>query len=112
MLWPVRIIFKRTLCDRGSVLGKVDAFEIDGMDLWINSSDHIPPHFHASRPGEWEIRVMFLQCTEDNLVFEKKWAKKLLGRRDRERILAAALNHREALLREWERKVCGMNPTS
>jgi hypothetical protein len=82
------------------------------MDVWFNSLDHTPPHFHASRAGEWEIRVMFLLCTENTLVFEEKWTKKSLARRDQENILAATLEHREALLREWERKVCGMNQTS
>ena len=93
-------------------MGKVDAFTIDGVEVWFNSSDHTPPHFHASRSGKWEIRVHFLLCTKANLVFDKKWAKTSIARRDREGILAAALNHREALLREWELKVCGMDPTS
>ena len=40
-------------------MGKVDAVVLEGLDLWFNSSDR-PPHLHARRRGEWEIRVYFL----------------------------------------------------
>ncbi len=33
-------------------MGRVDAFAIGGLDLWFNSHDHGPPHFHARRPGD------------------------------------------------------------
>ena len=56
-------------------MGRVDAFAIGGLDLWFNSHDHGPPHFHVRRPGEWEIRVYFLDCTEEVLVFDQKWGR-------------------------------------
>jgi hypothetical protein len=36
---------------------RLDAFSVAGLELFFNSLDHLPPHFHARRPGEWEIRV-------------------------------------------------------
>lgn len=41
-------------------MARVRAFEIDGLVLWFFSYDHDPPHFHAKRAGEWEVRVYFL----------------------------------------------------
>jgi hypothetical protein len=90
-------------------LGQVEAFVLGGLKLWINSSDHLPPHFHASRRGAWEIRVFFMECVEGTLVYEKKWGRKGPSAGDRAAILAAVLEHRVALLQEWEQKVCKPN---
>jgi len=90
-------------------LGRVEAFTLEGLKLWINSSDHLPPHIHAGRRGQWEIRVFFLECTDNSLVFEIKWGRKGPSAVDRATILKAALQHRVALLEEWEEKVCKPN---
>ena len=87
-------------------MGKIDAFVLPGIDVWFNSSDHIPPHLHAKRRGQWEIRIFFLECTNGNLAFEIKWGRKGPGSVDRIAILEAVLIHRAALLLEWENKVC------
>lgn len=86
-------------------MGQVDAFEISGLDCWFNSHDHLPAHFHARRPGEWEVRVFFLLCTTDDLAFEVKWGGDP-SKKYRRAILKAVLESREALLLEWEKKVC------
>jgi hypothetical protein len=88
-------------------VGKVSAFTLEGLDLWFNSSDHLPPHFHARKPDAWEIRVYFLLCTEGHLVFEKRWPPGRSGPRaqDRNAILRATLRRRVALLEEWGQKV-------
>jgi hypothetical protein len=86
-------------------VGKVDAFVLPGIDVWFNSSDHIPPHLHAKRRGQWEVRIFFLECTNGNLAFEIKWGKGP-GSGDRTAILKAVLTHRAALLLEWGNKVC------
>jgi hypothetical protein len=86
-------------------VGRVDAFTIDGLDLWFHSSDHLPEHLHVKRRGAWEIRVYFLLCTDQGLVFDCKWGKGPAGTIQR-RILEAVLKHRAALLVEWEQKVC------
>lgn len=85
-------------------MGKVEAFTIAGLDLWFNSIDHRPPHFHARCPGRWEIRVYILECTETQLSYEVKWGANPI-RRHREQLLERVVGHRVALLEEWERKV-------
>ncbi len=85
-------------------LGKVEAFSIEGLDLWFNSIDHRPPHFHARSPGRWEIRVTILECTETQFKYEAKWGTNPI-RRHREELREMVLEHRVALLEEWERKV-------
>jgi hypothetical protein len=89
-------------------LGKVDAFTLGAIEAWFNSSDHMPPHIHVKRPGEWEIRVFFLECLEGNLAFNVKWGRGPTGKQ-RNEILDAVLQHRSELLREWEAKVCPSN---
>ena len=86
-------------------MGKVEAFAIDGLDVWFNSSDHLPEHLHVKRRGAWEIRVYFLLCTEGRLEFDCKWGKSPSAS-IKTKILKAVLEHRAALLIEWEKKVC------
>jgi hypothetical protein len=86
-------------------VGRVDAFAIDGLDVWFNSSDHLPEHIHVKRRGSWEIRVYFLLCTAGRLEFDCKWGKGPSAAINA-RILKAVLEHRGALLIEWEKKVC------
>jgi hypothetical protein len=85
-------------------LGKVEAFSIPGLDLWFNSIDHRPPHFHARRPGIWEMRVYILESTEIQLSYELKWGS-YPRRRYRDTLLEMVLQHRVTLLEEWEQKV-------
>jgi hypothetical protein len=88
-------------------MGKVDCFQVSGLELYFNSSDHLPPHFHALKLDAWEIRVYFLTSTEKTLDYDVKWSRgggpsaPMLGE-----ILAHVLAHREDILLEWERKVC------
>ena len=88
-------------------MGRVTVMAIPGLDLWFNSSDHLPPHFHARKSGEWEIRVYIMDCMEGHLEFDMKWPRTGGGPRGRERtrLLAATLRHRIELIREWESKV-------
>jgi hypothetical protein len=53
-------------------VGAVDAFECEGLSLWFNSNDHLPPHLHAERPGAWEVRVHFLR--ERREMFDVVWS--------------------------------------
>jgi hypothetical protein len=86
-------------------LGKVDAFNVAGLELWFNSEDHGPQHFHAGRPGEWEIRVFFLTSIRGRLEYERKW-----GKVPRSNFLRAieegVVEKRETRLEEWNEKVC------
>jgi hypothetical protein len=83
----------------------VAAFSVAGLDFWFNSSDHLPPHFHAEKPGDWEVRVYFLRDRSE--MFEVKWTKKK-GRprkKDFRAVGRATEQHRAELLVEWEQKV-------
>lgn len=84
-------------------MGKVSAFAQDGFELFFNSSDHLAPHFHAERSGEWEVRVFFLQ--DDASMVEIKWSLKAPSKRELKRLCAAAAQFRPQLLAEWEQKV-------
>jgi hypothetical protein len=88
-------------------MGRVDAFRLPGLDLWFNSSDHLPPHFHAEKLGLWEVRVFFLRDPSE--MVEKKW-----GREPRPaelvRLVELAERHRPLLNEEWERKVGRARP--
>ena len=54
----------------------VDAISIPGLDLVFLSDDHWPPHFHAKRRGEWEIRVYIQTTTKADLHYDLKWPKR------------------------------------
>ena len=86
-------------------MGKVDAIAVAGLSLWFNSNDHLPPHFHALRTGQWEIRVYFLECVPGHLEYDVKWGRSPSGG-DRRTLLGLVLGARVELLVEWEQKVC------
>jgi len=87
-------------------MGKVDAFSINGLEMFFHSNDHTPHHFHVEKTGDWEIKVLFLACTiESGLVYKHLWGKTPAAKHLRlinEHVLA----HQEALLDEWNAKVC------
>jgi len=83
-------------------MGRVLAFQISGLDLWFNSADHQPPHFHAERFNQWELRIYFLRDKRD--MHEKIWGKDPRAA-ELKKLLAAAEEHRAELLQEWEQKV-------
>ena len=88
-------------------MGRVDAFSVPGVELWFNSSDHLPPHFHASRRGEWEVRVFFLLCTQRHVEWSLKWKdrRRALPRRALTALREGSVRFRAELLAEWEAKV-------
>ena len=81
---------------------KVASFAVDGIDLWFNSNDHLPPHFHAERPWEWEVRVFFLR--EVNEMTQLVYSKRPLRPRRSElkNLLQLAESFRVQLLEQWE----------
>lgn len=81
-------------------MATVAAFEVSGLELWFWSDDHDPPHFHAKRRGEWEVKVHFLMDRSE--MIEVKWEnKKPSGRKFRE-LTSLAEEHRVELLTQWE----------
>jgi hypothetical protein len=86
-------------------MAKLECFTIGGIELWFYSNDHLPPHFHAKRKGQWEVRVNFLESTPARM-FSVVWAKdKGVPRADTKLIEALVAAHRAELLKEWEEKV-------
>ena len=74
--------------------------------MWFNSNDHLPPHFHAEKKDEWEVKVMFMREPPE---LEPCWRTKPSGP-DQKRLRAAAEQHRLELLTEWEQAVCVREP--
>ena len=81
-------------------MAAVQAFQIEGLKLWFWSNDHEPPHFHAKRAGEWEVKVHFL--LEASEMIEVEWAKKKLPSKVLSNLKALAEEHRAELLAQWE----------
>jgi hypothetical protein len=81
---------------------KVECIDIPGLVCWFWSNDHNPPHFHAKREGEWEIKVNFLGGESD--MFELEWGKAPKSKVLR-LIARAVIANRAALLAEWQAKV-------
>jgi hypothetical protein len=87
-------------------MGKVDAFSIEGLEILFYSNDHLPPHIHIKKTGEWEIKVYLRDTTEDRLAGDlKKWSTSSPNRKTRKKIREQVVNHRSELLEEWEQKV-------
>lgn len=78
----------------------VRAFEIEGLRTWFWSDDHEPPHFHAKRSGEWEVRVQFLSAPD--AMIEVVWTRKQqLPGKSLKQLCALAEAHRVELLAQW-----------
>jgi hypothetical protein len=81
-------------------MGRLEAFSIPGCECWFHTGDHGPHHFHAGVADEWEVRVFFLQ---EPVEFEVKYEVKKVSARILRRLLKNAKDHREDLMREWDR---------
>src|SRR5438105_304193 len=80
--------------------------QIPGMHLWFYSNDHTPPHFHAKRRGQWELRVNFQE--RGQAMLEVKWRKSSttpISAADRKTLRQMVEKHRYDILKEWEQKV-------
>ncbi len=67
--------------------------------------DHLPPHFHAKRKGQWEVRVFFLEGSTGEM-FQVVWLKGKEVPRAGLKLLEENVTARRAdILQEWERKV-------
>ena len=81
-------------------MATVRAFSFPGLKLWFYSNDHEPPHFHAKRSGEWEVKVHFLQAQEQ--MIEAAGDGSLPSARTLKKLTRLAEEHRDSLLAEWE----------
>jgi hypothetical protein len=86
-------------------VGKVKCITIAGLDIFFNSNDHLPPHFHINKVGEWEIRVNVLGTRKNGLKFEVVYGHGPSGRIQKTIASLVAAN-KKRLLKEFEKKVC------
>ena len=84
-------------------MGKVEAFSVPGVEMWFWSADHIPPHFHVKKAGEWEIRVHILETRERQLSYQLKWGAGPSGKLQGT-LAMLVVKHRHVLYDEWSRK--------
>ena len=82
-------------------MARVRAFQIEGVYCWFYSDDHEPPHFHAKREGEWEVKVRFLQPRASMFEYQA-WSLRKMSRRHWRSLCEETESHREALLAQWE----------
>ncbi|MCA9163467.1 MAG: DUF4160 domain-containing protein [Planctomycetales bacterium] len=78
----------------------VTAFQIPGLTIWFWSNDHEPPHFHAKRRGEWEVRVNFL--LDESEMIDVVWSDRAPSKKQLKHLATLAAQHRVALLEQWE----------
>lgn len=76
------------------------AFAIEGIKLWFWSDDHDPPHVHAKKSGDWEVKVHFLLNPDQ--MMEIEWTEKRPASRTLNTICLLAEQHRVELLEQWE----------
>jgi Domain of unknown function (DUF4160) len=82
-------------------MAKVQAFEVDGVQMWIPSGDHNPPHLHARKPGHWVVKVKILE-PGNSMIEVLRPPDARIDRSDRKAIVQGVEAHRDALLREFE----------
>jgi hypothetical protein len=92
-------------------VGKVDCFALPGLDIYFNSSDHRPPHFHVECT-DWQIRVFIDDSSLDSgLSFNYKVPRNLprnfrgVSAKQKKELLRLVVNYRAQLLQEWQEKV-------
>ncbi len=96
-------------------MGKSDIVrDIGKLEVWWNSEDHRPPHFHVKHKEEkWQIRVYFTKCTPNHLEYEFKIPKSRkdpIAKKDRDAILGQMKTKNQGmksrqLWKEWDTKV-------
>ena len=65
---------------------------LNGIIIWVNTRDHLPPHFHARYSGD-EVRIRL----DDLTVMTGQ-----LGPPKQRLLLAWAAIHKDELMRIWE----------
>ena len=114
-------IFNMTTCPVSNiiriwnfVMSKLRSLVLDGYELVFYSGDHNPPHFHLiSKDGLLNIRVLFLECTLERLVFEtiappnppKSFIP--LPNKVKKKLLRDIVNNRTAILNEFQKSQTG-----
>ena len=82
-------------------MARVDCFRAPGIQMWMNSGDHEPPHFHPRKAGHWSARVFFLDSRARMIQDLRPPGARMKGT-TRRAIIAGVEAHRADLLRQWE----------
>ena len=82
-------------------MASVKAFRVDGVRMIFHSGDHRPPHLHARRGNEWDVRV-YIQEAPDRMIELKGPPDARMRPSDRKAIIDGVEKHRAELLAEWE----------
>ena len=85
---------------------------VNGLELWFNSNDHLPPHFHAEKLGEWEVKVHFMRDRSEMIEVVYTCHPRHPTKRGLKALLQQSETHRVALLLEFEAKVNVRSPGS
>ena len=89
-------------------MGKVTSFSLNGYQLRFYSNDHRPPHFHATKGQDWEIRIFIETTTRNHLHYKIKWSNlntRQPARQSLKTLAKLVSEYRLELLEEWEIKV-------
>ena len=84
---------------------RVLCVSVNGIELWFNSNDHLPPHFHAERLGDWEVKVHFMRDRSEMVEVVYTARPRHPSKRELRTLLEQSETHRVALLEEFEAKV-------
>jgi hypothetical protein len=89
---------------------RVSCFWLAGLELWFNSDDHLPPHFHAEKCGDWQVKVHFMRARSEmvEVVYTRRPRHPTKG--ELRALLKQAEAHRLALFEEWEANVNVKSP--
>lgn len=92
--------------------------DVGQLEVWWNTRDHFPPHFHVKHKQEgWQIRVYFDRCTRDDFIYDFKIPpnrdpkSKPISSSDRSAIFDQMKNSnsgalmKQQLFEEWNEKV-------
>ncbi len=82
-------------------MAQVKAFKVKGIKMFIPSGDHEPPHFHASKPGDWRSRVYIGESPKNMIVLQSP-PNARIAKSDRKAIIEGVESNRDELLKEWE----------
>jgi hypothetical protein len=81
---------------------KVACFAVAGIRLWFNSNDHMPPHFHAEKVREWQVRVYFIEGARQMIEVVYSTRPNRPRKPDLKAIVKKTQAHRHELYQQWQ----------
>lgn len=84
---------------------KVACFAVAGVRLWFNSNDHMPPHFHAEKVREWQVRVYLIDGARQMIEVMYSTRTNRPSKSDLKEIVDKTRAHRDELYQQWQAAV-------